>query len=176
LKVAPHILKTKSVIQTYNFRVNVTSRMYFEVGMHMVSSQLTLQLSALNERGYTIQGKQRGNLNVLDVQVGPGDYSIALKQPTLTAAHLVHECGAYSFQGLIEPINLMSASQNSGEILQRGISECSEGADGDILPSKIFGSKAHTRGGGELHVDASGHFMRRFRNVVQKLSRGASET
>ena len=97
--------------------------MYFEVGMHMVSSQLTLQLSALNERGYTIQGKQRGNLNVLDVQVGPGDYSIALKQPTLTAAHLVHECGAYSFQGLIEPINLMSASQNSGEILQRGISE-----------------------------------------------------
>jgi hypothetical protein len=47
--------------------------------MHMLNSQVTLQLSALHEKGYTIQGKQRGNLNVLDTQVGPGDYSIALK-------------------------------------------------------------------------------------------------
>jgi hypothetical protein len=68
----------------------------------------------------------------------------------------------------------MSASQNSGQILQRGIAECSQGADGDILPSKIYGSKAHTRGGGELHIDASGHFMRRFRNLVQKLPHGSS--
>lgn len=81
----------------------------------------------------------------------------------------------FSLQGLVEPINLMSASANSGEILQRGISACSEGADGDILPLKIYGSKGHTRGGGELHVDAEGHFMRRFRNVVQKLSREYSE-
>jgi hypothetical protein len=65
----------------------------------------------------------------------------------------------------------MSAQANSGEILQRGLESCSGGADGDILPSKIYGSKGHTRGGGELHVDASGHFMRRFRNVIMKLSR-----
>lgn len=65
----------------------------------------------------------------------------------------------------------MSAAANSGEILQRGISSCSEAADGDILPPKIFGSKSLTRGGGELHVDATGHFMRRFRNVLFKLSR-----
>ena len=55
------------------------------------------------------------------------------------------------------------------------MSSCSEGADGDILPLKIYGSKGHTRGGGELHVDAEGHFMRRFRNVVQKLSREYSD-
>lgn len=79
IKVSPSVLKSSSVLQTYNFRVNVTSRMYFEVGMHLLSSQITLQMTALNERGYTIQGKQRGNLNVMDVQVGPGDYSIALK-------------------------------------------------------------------------------------------------
>lgn len=48
---------------------------------------------------------------------------------------------------------------------------CPEAADGDVLPSKIYGSKSRTRGGGELHVDASGHFMRRFRNVLFKLSR-----
>jgi len=70
----------------------------------------------------------------------------------------------------------MSAAANSGEILQRGISACSEAADGDILPPKIFGSKSLTRGGGELHVDASGHFMRRFRNVHFKLTRDASES
>jgi hypothetical protein len=79
IKVSPSVLRSQSVLQTYNLRLNVTSRLYFEVGMHMLNSQVTLQLSALHEKGYTIQGKQRGNLNVLDTQVGPGDYSIALK-------------------------------------------------------------------------------------------------
>jgi hypothetical protein len=68
--------------------------MYYEVGMHMVGSQVTLQLSALNERGYTIQGKQRGNLNVLDIQVGPGDYSVAIRQPSITGQHT--QCGIFS--------------------------------------------------------------------------------
>jgi len=39
-----------------------------------------MQMSNLNEHGFTIQGKQRGNINVLDAEVAPGDYSIALKQ------------------------------------------------------------------------------------------------
>lgn len=57
----------------------MTSRLYFEVGMHMLNSQVTMQMSNLNEHGFTIQGKQRGNLNILDAEVAPGDYSIALK-------------------------------------------------------------------------------------------------
>lgn len=40
---------------------------------------------------------------------------------------------------------------------------------------KIYGSKAKTKGGGELHIDASGHFMHRFRNVPMKLSRMGTE-
>lgn len=124
-------------------------------------------MSALNEHGYTVQGKQRGNLNILDVEVSPGDYSIAFKQPSLSATTAFERetCGVFSLEGLIEPIDLMSASANSGEILQRGLHSCSAAADGDILPSKIHGSKSQTRGGGELHVDAAGHFMRRFRDV-----------
>ena len=59
----------------------MTSRMYFEVGMHMLSDHVVMQLSSLNDKAFTIQGKQRGNLNVLDVEVGPGDYAVALKQP-----------------------------------------------------------------------------------------------
>jgi hypothetical protein len=65
----------------------------------------------------------------------------------------------------------MSAAANSGEIRQRGIASCPEAADGDVLPAKIYGSKSATRGGGELHVDATGHFMRRFRNILFKHSR-----
>ena len=47
IKVSPSVLQSSSVLQTYNFRLNVTSRMYLEVGMHLLNSQVTLQLSAL---------------------------------------------------------------------------------------------------------------------------------
>jgi len=69
----------------------------------------------------------------------------------------------------------MSAAANSGEILQRGIAACPEAANGDILPPQIFASKSATKGGGELHIDANGHFMRRFRDVLFKMSREYSE-
>ena len=170
------MLSSKSVLQAYHFRVNVTSRMYFEVGMHMVSSHATLQMSTLNDKGYSVQGKQRGNLNVLDLQIGPGDYTIAIKQQARPTSQEAPSCGLFSLQGLVEPISLMSASANSGDIRQRGIASCPEAANGDILPSKIHGSKSLTRGGGELHVDATGHFMRRFRNVLFKTSREYSES
>ena len=171
IKVSPSVLEKSAVLQTYNLRINVTSRLYFEVGMHLLNAHVTLQLTTLGGSGYAIQGKQRGNLNVLDIQLGPGDYSVALKQASLPGRQYLPTCGLFSLQGLVEPINLMSAAANSGEILQRSINYCPEAADGDILPPKIFGSKSRTRGGGELHVDATGHFMRRFRNVLFKQSR-----
>jgi len=67
------------VLQTYHFRVNVTSRMYFEVGMHLINSHVVLQMTTLGSTTHAIQGKQRGNLSVLDIEIGPGDYSIAIK-------------------------------------------------------------------------------------------------
>jgi len=86
------------------------------------------------------------------------------------------QCAVFSLQGLVEPISLMSAHANSGEIVQRGFSNCPAAADGDTLPTKIYGSEAQTRGGGELHIDSTGHFIRRFRNVLMKLSREYSES
>jgi len=74
----------------------VTSRLYFEVGMHMLSQHVTLQLSALNERAYTVQGKQRGNVNAIDIQIGAGDYSVAIKQPTMGTAYAEESCGLFS--------------------------------------------------------------------------------
>ena len=41
--------------------------MYFEVGMHLKNNHVTLQLSSLNDRVFSVQGKQRGNLNVMDI-------------------------------------------------------------------------------------------------------------
>jgi hypothetical protein len=46
--------------------------------------------------------------------------------------------------------------------------ECSEVAT-DVLPLKIYGSEAMARGGGELHVDATGHFTKRFRDVLYRI-------
>jgi len=72
----------------------------------------------------------------------------------------------------------MTEAANSGDIPQRGIVEsCPEGtAVGDVLPMKIHGSEGTTRGGGELHVDATGHFMRRFRNVLFRLGAESEAT
>lgn len=170
VKVSEQNLQSKMVLQTYHFRVNVTSRLYFEVGMHMINNHVALSMQTLGNTGEVIRGKQRGNLNVMDIQVGPGDYSIAITQIG-TMGSSAAKCGAFSMQGLLEPIDLMSAAANSGEILQRGVMQCPEAANGDQLPPKIFGSKSQTRGGGELHVDATGHFMRKFRNLLFKLSR-----
>lgn len=35
---------------------------------------------------------------------------------------------------------------------------------------KIHGSEGTARGGGEVHIDATGHFNRKFRNVLFKLN------
>lgn len=116
--MSPAVLQKSAVLQTYNLRINVTSRLYFEVGMHLLNSHVTLQLTTLGGQGHAIQGKQRGNLNVLDIQLGPGDYSVALKQAVLPGVgKYTPTCGLYSLQGLVEPINLMSAAANSGDIL-----------------------------------------------------------
>lgn len=170
VKVSEENLQSKMVLQTYHFRVNVTSRLYFEVGMHLINNHVALSMQTLGNTGEVIRGKQRGNLNVMDIQVGPGDYSVAITQIGRMGSQAAR-CGAFSLQGLLEPIDLMSASANSGEILQRGVIQCPEAANGDQLPPKIYGSKSQTRGGGELHVDATGHFMRKFRNLLFKLSR-----
>jgi len=41
---------------------------------------------------------------------------------------------------------------------------------------KIHGSEGLTRGGGELHVDANGHFTKRFRNVLFRVGETSSAT
>lgn len=96
MKVGHHALASQNVLQTYNFRVNVTSRFYFEVGMHLIQAHVTLQLESLSDKGFTVQGKQRGNLNVLDMELGPGDYSVALKQASRLGEVNSTQCAVFS--------------------------------------------------------------------------------
>lgn len=174
IKVDEKILKQKQVLQTYNFRVNVTSRAYFAVGSHLISRHATLQLSALGSRSWSVQGKQRGNLNTIDAEVSPGDYALIVKQPYwgFNIDHMGQGCGLFSLEGLIEGLNLLTSSAKSGAIAQRGLTDgCLNGAiESDVLPSKIFADKSHTRGGGELHMDASGLFIKKFRDVLFRSS------
>ena len=174
IKVDEKILNSKQVLQTYNFRVNVTSRAYFAVGSHLISRHATLQLSALGSRQWSVQGKQRGNLNTIDAEVSPGDYALIVKQPFWgsSAQHFGKGCGLFSLEGLLEGLNLMKSSAKSGSIAQRGLSDgCLDGdVESDVLPSKIYADKSHTRGGGELHLDASGVFNKKFRDVLFRQS------
>jgi hypothetical protein len=67
IKVSKQNLDSRVILQTYHFRVNVTSRLYFEVGMHMINNHVALSMQTLGNTGELIKGKQRGNLNVLDI-------------------------------------------------------------------------------------------------------------
>lgn len=47
VKVSPENLEQKEILQSYHFRINVTSRMYWEVGMHMMNNHVILQMQTL---------------------------------------------------------------------------------------------------------------------------------
>lgn len=57
IKVDPSLIRGKEVLQTYNFRANVTSRAYFEVGSHLIARHATLQISSLGNNVWSITGK-----------------------------------------------------------------------------------------------------------------------
>lgn len=76
IKVDPSIIRGKEVLQTYNFRANVTSRAYFEVGSHLIARHTTLVFSSLGNNVWSVSGKQRGNINSVDVELPPGDYQV----------------------------------------------------------------------------------------------------
>ena len=40
-----------------------------------------MQISALGDRIWSVQGKQRGNINSIDAELSAGDYSLIVKQP-----------------------------------------------------------------------------------------------
>ena len=91
-------------MNTYYFRFNETQRFYFEVGSNFITNNAVLKLrtSYSANEGITYLGKQVGNLNIIDMDVTPGDYALVLAQYSGSAV----DCGMYSFRGLL---NMYSA-------------------------------------------------------------------
>ena len=67
-------------MNTYYFRFNETQRFYFELGSNVIANTgvLMLRTSYASSEGITYTGKQVGNLNVLDMDVSPGDYALVI--------------------------------------------------------------------------------------------------
>ena len=91
--------RTLGEMNTYYFRFNETQRFYFEVGSNFIANNAVLQLRTTygpNE-GITYTGKQIGNLNIIDLDVSPGDYSLVLSQFSGSD----NFCGMYSLKGIL---------------------------------------------------------------------------
>lgn len=113
--------------------------------------------------GSSFSGKQEFNLNVLDLTVAPGDYSLVIEQPALFNKQGNDICGLFSFYARITPVSEMSA--NNGEIAQ---SKCEVK---EMLPYKIYPSEDMTKSGGEYFVNSEGNFYRAFENILYKKTR-----
>lgn len=47
--------------------------------MHILTNHVILRLTELKDYGNSYVGKQEFNLNILDIIVGPGDYSLEIE-------------------------------------------------------------------------------------------------
>jgi hypothetical protein len=86
-------------MNTYYFRFNETQRFYFEIGSNFINSHAVLKLrtSYTAGEGTTYIGKQMGNLNIIDMDVSPGDYALVIEQYSSKQT----KCGLYSLKGIL---------------------------------------------------------------------------
>ena len=63
LRLNSDVVNNKFVVDTYTFRVNETSRFYINLGMHFLTSHLTIMISELHSYGMEYYGKQLFNMN-----------------------------------------------------------------------------------------------------------------
>jgi hypothetical protein len=83
-------------------------------------------------------GKQRGNVNFIDMMVQAGDYQLRIMQYNSQ----VDKCGIYSMKGMFNPLTAMLMSTQK---LHSG--QCD--VKGDYLPDTIYSSLASTKNGNE---------------------------
>ena len=81
MRLSGQTLAQKYEVDSYSFRINETSRFHFQVGTHLYTSHIILRLSELKNVGNSFIGKQEFTLNVIDVILSPGDYTLLIEQP-----------------------------------------------------------------------------------------------
>ena len=109
-------------MNSYYFRFNETQRFYFEVGSNFVNNHAVLKLSPTQKAfgSYEIVGKQIGNINVIDMDVPPGDYKLEI----VSYKNADVECGLYSLRGLLNMHSAMSEHLPGYTQLRAGSSMC----------------------------------------------------
>ena len=99
----------QTTVTTYYFRFNETQRFYFEIGSNFVSNHAVLKFSQMyREYMLTIVGKQRGNINFIDIMVAPGDYQLHI----IAYNSIVDQCGMYSLRGIFNPVTSMALASS----------------------------------------------------------------
>lgn len=87
LRLSADALRDRIMLDSYKFRINETSWFHFAIGMHFFAHQVVLRVTELRDYGNAYLGKQEFNLNIIDVILGPGDYSLEIEQPVTSKWH-----------------------------------------------------------------------------------------
>lgn len=174
LRLNSDVLTSKFVTDTYSFRLNETSRFFFNLGMHFLTSHLILQVTDIRSLGQEFFGKQIFNQNQIDLILPPGDYAVTISQPSIYERFPfsdIAECGLYSFSGHITPMSTLMAFSGQGDNSMKQFSSAkSKCMIKEVAPFKIYSSLAETKQGGEYYVNAEGVFYRYFEDLLFKKS------
>ena len=152
-------------MNSYYFRFNETQRFYFEVGSNFLVNHAILKLQPTQKAfgSYETYGKQIGNINVIDIDVAPGDYQLSIL--AYRGAQGFAECGLFSMRGLLNMHSAMSAHLPGSSRLFKAATAC-EMKNSEEAPTQIFASESKTRKGNEAVIDPEGNFFRYYQDLL----------
>jgi hypothetical protein len=147
-----------SEMTSYYFRFNETQRLYFEAGSNFIDGLVTLRLSATQKSAnWAIKGKQIGNINLIDIELPPGDYQLTI----LGYTSLQNLCGMYSLRGILNQNAAMNQHLPGGSSLTAGATSCELKSE-DEAPLIIYKNAEGTRKGNEDVIDERGAYFRQW--------------
>ena len=140
-------------MNSYYFRFNETQRVFFEVGSNFNSYHAVLKLGPTQSSfgAYEILGMQRGNINVIDQDVPPGDYRLTVQ----VYKNGDTACGMFNFRGILNMHSAMAEHLPGSNHLVKAATMC-ELRNSEQAPSQIFAQESKTRKGNEEVIDPIG--------------------
>ena len=96
-----------------------------------------------------------GNINVIDTEVPPGDFQLAI----LGYTSLQNNCGMYSLRGILNQNAAMNQHLPGSAVMMAGASSCELKSE-DEAPLIIYKNPDSTRKGNEDTIDETGKFFR----------------
>lgn len=108
-------------------------------------------------------GKQIGNLNVIDMDIAPGDYQLTVNQ----YSSVDFGCAFYSLKGMLNMYSSIANSENSWTkgLIFKGATNC-EIKSQEEAPTIIYRDPAQTRKGNEDALDVRGNYFKMFEDLL----------